>query len=85
MTKGMAAEAIVIKAVQLDPPMSEIQTGDSVRWKNEIDMRRNPLLACEIAPDSIRLKKRITVDQQPVANPCQARSKLLQRSLRLWA
>jgi hypothetical protein len=85
MNKGMAAQAIVIKAVQLDPPMIETQAGDSVRWKNEIDMRRNPLLACEIAPDKIRLKKRITVDQQSDANPCQARSELLQRSLRLRA
>jgi hypothetical protein len=68
MKKGMAAQAIVIKAVQLDPPMIETQAGDSVRWKNEIDMRRNPLLACEIAPDKIRLKKRITVDQQSDPN-----------------
>lgn len=85
INKGTAAQAIVIKAVQLDPPMIETQAGDSVREKNEVDMRRNPLLACAIAPDNIRVKKRIAVDQQAGANPCQTRSELLQRPLRLRA
>jgi plastocyanin len=34
----MATQTVVIKDMKFNPPTMEIQTGDSVEWKNEMGM-----------------------------------------------